>query len=443
VCVALPAQAEWKRLFADHAEASSFLKSNWNKFEENYHPSYVLDDDPKTAWVEGVTGDGVGQQLTIPVSALGSARAVKVVIFNGYQKSKALLVANGAPKAITLTTHAGRLQTGSASVSLERKLGPQTFEVPVTGGLSAVTLTITAVHPGATYQDTCISDVQIFVDSEVPYVATVENAKRGALLAWRKERLARATIFAKLPPAYAYVGPSFTESGEDEQLESRCVEPIAERDDGRGCVAKKSWVPLQQRLARGLPGWSPDDLKLLAELTSLAKAPATVGVGWYSLTPPTKQLPAPEGIPLDPLLEPLLHLHDATLFEARGAAGRTVSSHENTTRSTLSNLRLLEGTSDHPRRAFFTFRRVEEERTVWTEDSTWLATWDDAGQLAALVSESSSGDDLGRVHTVTAWHVTLHEGRIAKVTRTQTTDAEPHFVEEFSGLLSQHRVYQP
>ncbi len=443
LCLAAPAQAEWKRLFADHAEASSFLKSSWNKFEENYHPSYVLDDDPKTAWVEGVAGDGVGQQLTIPVSALGSARAVKVVIFNGYQKSKALLLANGAPKSLTLATVAGRLQTGSTTITLERKLGPQTFEVPMKGGLTAVTLTINTVHPGATYQDTCISDVQLFVDSDVPYLPTVENAKHAALLAWRKERLERAKVFATLPPAYAYVGASFTESGDDEQLESRCAEPVTEREDGRGCVSKKGWVSLQKRLDQGqaVPGLSPADLQLLAELTRLtAEKGAT---GWYSLTPPPKALPSPEGFPLDSALEPLLHLRDATLFEARGPAGRTISSNENTTRTTRSNLRLLDGTPEHPRRVFFTFRKVEEERTVWTEESAWLATWDEAGQLTALVSRGTSGDDMGTLTTITAWHLTFADGRIAKLTRTQLADTQPHFVEAFSGLLAQHRTYQP
>ena len=70
----------WKQLHSDHAEASSFLKSNWNKYNENYHPNYVLDDDPKTAWVEGVDGDGEGQLLTLPISPLASARSVKVRI---------------------------------------------------------------------------------------------------------------------------------------------------------------------------------------------------------------------------------------------------------------------------------------------------------------------------------------------------------------------------
>src|SRR5262245_52893222 len=77
----------WKPLRSASASATSFLQNNWNRFEENYHPSYVLDGNPATAWVEGVPGFGEGEALTIPVSALRRARAVRLRIWNGYQKS--------------------------------------------------------------------------------------------------------------------------------------------------------------------------------------------------------------------------------------------------------------------------------------------------------------------------------------------------------------------
>ncbi len=32
------------RLYAEEAQATSYIKSNWNKYTENYHPSYVLAD---------------------------------------------------------------------------------------------------------------------------------------------------------------------------------------------------------------------------------------------------------------------------------------------------------------------------------------------------------------------------------------------------------------
>lgn len=66
--VAAPASADtakagaFKRLYTDGASATSYLQNNWNRYTENYHPSYALDDDPKTAWVEGAEGDGHGEE---------------------------------------------------------------------------------------------------------------------------------------------------------------------------------------------------------------------------------------------------------------------------------------------------------------------------------------------------------------------------------------------
>ena len=64
----------WKPLRSASASATSFLQNNWNRFEENYHPSYVLDENPATAWVEGAAGFGVDESITIPLSAVRVAR---------------------------------------------------------------------------------------------------------------------------------------------------------------------------------------------------------------------------------------------------------------------------------------------------------------------------------------------------------------------------------
>src|SRR5687767_9515764 len=94
----LAVAAEHHELFASEATASSFLVSNWNKFTENYHPSYVLDGDPTTAWVEGKDGNGEGEWLRIETTHLKNARQLKLEIRNGYQKSKGLFKANAMPR---------------------------------------------------------------------------------------------------------------------------------------------------------------------------------------------------------------------------------------------------------------------------------------------------------------------------------------------------------
>ena len=67
-----------RRLHVATANASSFLWNDWNRFQENYHPNYVADGDPKTAWVEGADGNGEGEWLKLPLTELANTTAVIV-----------------------------------------------------------------------------------------------------------------------------------------------------------------------------------------------------------------------------------------------------------------------------------------------------------------------------------------------------------------------------
>ena len=96
-------------------------------------PELPLDGNPKTAWVEGNDGDGVGESITIPVSTLK--------ICNGHQKSRNLVEANGAPATITIivTGPDGRT-TATTTASLTRTMGRQQITVPVKiGSIDVVT----------------------------------------------------------------------------------------------------------------------------------------------------------------------------------------------------------------------------------------------------------------------------------------------------------------
>lgn len=454
--LALPAHAEWKRLYADHAEASSALQSNWNKFEENFHPSYVLDDDPRTAWVEGAAGDGLGEKLTIPLTRLASARAVKLVIFNGFQFSQKLLVANAAPKVLRVVASLGKVETGAASLTLERKLGPQSFEVPLRGGLSTLTFTLESVHPGTVYRDTCLSDVQVFVDSDAPYDAAVEKAKQAALLGWRKERLDRAKDFARLPATYAYAGTHLQQTGDDADLETYCLPaPAKPRADAPPpCPVKPGVMALSQRLSRGqaLGGLSAEAAAQLRELQDLEatfahKGPAPKSA-WFVLTPPARHAPAPEGFPLPFVVEPLLHVKDATLFEAQGPAERAVTNpdanafEQARSTTTVSNALLLEGTAAAPRKLYLRTTVVNHELPEWTQRTGWLATWDEQGRLLHLVSRFAFVDP-GATHEVASdWSVTLKEGRVAGLKRAQLSeDVSYGDPPGATTLVSQHREY--
>ena len=60
-----------RRLHVAAAEASSYLVNDWNKFQENYLPLYVGDDDPRTAW--NLKTEGIGEWIRLKVTPMVGA----------------------------------------------------------------------------------------------------------------------------------------------------------------------------------------------------------------------------------------------------------------------------------------------------------------------------------------------------------------------------------
>jgi len=195
-----------RRLHSDSIDASSFLWNDWNRFVENYHPNYVADDDPVTAWVEGAKSSGAGEWLRIQVTPLDRTTQIRLRIRNGYQKSKELWKANARAKAVTVRLLPSKTQK---LVTLTDADGWQEIVVDQPSGpLRSIELAIGSVYEGSKYADLCISDVQVFATSETPDNPAFEKTKRDNLMGWRSARIAAAKLFASkkldLPiyPAY-------------------------------------------------------------------------------------------------------------------------------------------------------------------------------------------------------------------------------------------------
>ena len=183
-----------RRLHSDNIDASSFLWNDWNKFVENYHPNYVADDDPVTAWVEGGKTSGAGEWLRIAVTPLDKTTRVRLRIRNGYQKSKELWKANARAKAVTV-----RLLPGKTEQQVVLTDSDDWQEVAVdqpSGTLRAIELAIRSVYEGTKYADLCISDVQVYATSETPDNPAFEKSKRDNLMSWRGARIDAAKVFA-------------------------------------------------------------------------------------------------------------------------------------------------------------------------------------------------------------------------------------------------------
>ncbi len=114
--------------------------------------SLVLDGDPRTAWIEGAPGTGIGESLTLDLAAPVQLDAVTVV--NGVAANEVLFAAYNAVAKLQLTTDNG----DAAVLTLERTCEPQTFPVDLAG--ARITFTILAVHPGDAFpDDTALSEV--------------------------------------------------------------------------------------------------------------------------------------------------------------------------------------------------------------------------------------------------------------------------------------------
>ena len=179
-----------RRLYSDRIESSSFLWTDWNKFQENYHPNYILDGDPKTAWVEGADSSGAGEWVRIHISPVESATKIRVKIQNGYHKSKELYGKNARLKQVdVIALPSGTKQTATLKDAMEWQ------EVTVTqpaGKLEAIELRAAAVYEGSKYTDLCVSDVELYVTGLTAENPAFEKSKLDSLLAWKKKRIEAA-----------------------------------------------------------------------------------------------------------------------------------------------------------------------------------------------------------------------------------------------------------
>ncbi|WP_426750496.1 NADase-type glycan-binding domain-containing protein [Myxococcus sp. Y35] len=200
------------RLHPRRVTASSFLENGWNKHAQNYLPLYVADDDPATAWVEGAKGRGEGQALEWWGPELSRAKTYRLFLRNGFQKSAKLFRANARPRKVKLEPlvqgETGPQVTGTAlETELKDVLGWQEVRLPVPNKVQGVRLTLVSTYPGTSYDDTCLSDLRVYVEGEDPYkpeaeAAAFEQVRSFALE--RKQAAARSDSQAKVEWAPRY-----------------------------------------------------------------------------------------------------------------------------------------------------------------------------------------------------------------------------------------------
>ncbi len=357
---------KWNRLYSESAKASSFLQNNWNKYQENYHPNYLLDDNPRTAWVEGSKGQGIGESITLRVSPLRSAKAVKLNIRNGFQKTRGRFVRNSSPKDVLITLLSGsQKKVTSRKVRLKRKMGWQSVKLNIPGnkGFAFVRITILSVYPGTTYKDTCLSDIQTFVQSNVQYNKRTELAKRDKLYQWVKERRKTAKYFANKSPKYPFASTHFIQKRLKSVNTQAIDKEIKEKE------TQLSQISRQKRWHKGVLSKNAMRIKkpdgLFNEMSDLVK---------------------------------LTRVDSISLFESKKALATHEKNKYGTYDKWVSNYKVVwaKGNPKRVKQVHFWVKEAGQERISWENRREFLLTFDSKGRIESAYIISRANDEMTR-----------------------------------------------
>lgn len=137
----------------DNVYASSHLIQK----SMNYKVENVIDDNPSTAWIEGVSDDGIGQ--FIQFSSNNTFRVDKIDIINGFSKNQKTYMKNNRVKKVIMEFSDKSQQVYELE---DNNMEYQTIDI---GGINtnSVKVIIQEVYTnGRVYKDTCISEISVY-----------------------------------------------------------------------------------------------------------------------------------------------------------------------------------------------------------------------------------------------------------------------------------------
>lgn len=137
----------------DNVYASSHLVQK----SMNYKVENVVDNNPSTAWIEGVSDDGIGQ--FIQFSSNNTFRVDKIDIINGFSKNQKTYMKNNRVKKVIIEFSDKSQQVYELE---DNNMEYQTIDI---GGINtnSVKVIIQEVYTnGRLYKDTCISEISVY-----------------------------------------------------------------------------------------------------------------------------------------------------------------------------------------------------------------------------------------------------------------------------------------
>jgi len=135
----------------------------------SYTADNVLDDDRATSWVEGVAGDGIGERITVRLSASAAGGKIEgdylvrsIGIVNGYAATERLYYDNNRVRSARveyISASSNRRDAGSFTWRLRETMEVQYFDFAAPVPMNEIALTIASVYRGRRFDDTCIAEL--------------------------------------------------------------------------------------------------------------------------------------------------------------------------------------------------------------------------------------------------------------------------------------------
>mgnify|MGYP004462833479 CR=1 FL=1 len=124
-----------------------------------YVASNLSDGDWSTAWVEGSSGSGAGQSVTMSRASGSKASVSCLELVAGYGKSTDIYYKNARPKQVSLIADSGEVVAQVTLADSYRVVQSISFPAVST---SSITLRIDSVYEGNKYDDCAISEMRCF-----------------------------------------------------------------------------------------------------------------------------------------------------------------------------------------------------------------------------------------------------------------------------------------
>ncbi len=119
-----------------------------------YEPEKAVDGDLSTCWSEGVSGDGIGESISLPTGG----DVTTITIYNGLCSDSDLFYKNNRIKEMEIRYDDGQ----SFTVTLDGEYDQQPCIISLSPSIQTgyITFVINSIYEGNKYDDTCISEIR-------------------------------------------------------------------------------------------------------------------------------------------------------------------------------------------------------------------------------------------------------------------------------------------